>query len=415
MTERFAALLSTTLLSTVLLAGGLGLSPVAAKDDPVAKSHGKAHPAKAAAKKSSPKASPQKETSKRVKPENKSAKPSVKASVTLPAHKTGQPTHAAAHSATKPQPKPAAAVRATENTATIPLPRSRASATGSRPATAAVRSSFSGSAVQLPQVKPQFAAAPLPLRTAPSAAGTSTAPPLALAQSATTSDSDLGTIKEAIALVRRGRDGEATALESGVRDPVAAKLIEWIILRSDSNNGMSFDRYISFVRANPSWPSVTTLRRRAEASLWDDRRDAATIRRFFGSNEPSLAKGHLALAKALLQSGDQAGAQRQVREAWISDDFSEALENTTLQTFGSLLTRADHRARMHARFYANDTADAMRAAHRLGGPDLAVAQARLAVLKNASNAKALIDAVPADARHDPGGSRCDSFAIRRPR
>jgi soluble lytic murein transglycosylase len=171
---------------------------------------------------------------------------------------------------------------------------------------------------------------------------------------------------------------------------------------------MSFDRYISFVRTNPSWPSVTTLRRRAEASLWDDRRDAATVRRFFGSNEPSLAKGHLALAKALLQSGDQAGAQRQVREAWISDDFSEALENTTLQTFGSLLTRADHRARMHARFYANDTADAMRAAHRLGGEDLAVAQARLAVLKNAPNAKALLDAVPADARRDPGYifSRC---------
>ena len=44
----------------------------------------------------------------------------------------------------------------------------------------------------------------------------------------------------------------------------------------------------------------------------------------------------------------------------------------------------------------------MRAAERLGGHDLAIAKARVAVTKRAGNAKTLLDAVPAAARTDPG-------------
>ncbi len=40
--------------------------------------------------------------------------------------------------------------------------------------------------------------------------------------------------------------------------------------------------------------------------------------------------------------------------------------------------------------------------HRLGGHDLAIAKAWTAVIKNERNAKALLDAVPAAARHDAG-------------
>ena len=45
------------------------------------------------------------------------------------------------------------------------------------------------------------------------------------------------------------------------------------------------------MRANPDWPSVPLLRRGAEAKLWQDRRDAATVRRFFGEERRTRQAG----------------------------------------------------------------------------------------------------------------------------
>ena len=67
-----------------------------------------------------------------------------------------------------------------------------------------------------------------------------------------------------------------------------------------------------------------------------------------------------------------------------------------------MLTAADHKVRMDARFYADDAAAGMRAAQRLGGNEIAIARARAAVLSKAGNAKALLDAVPAAAQNDAG-------------
>jgi soluble lytic murein transglycosylase len=81
--------------------------------------------------------------------------------------------------------------------------------------------------------------------------------------------------------VRQGKAKEAAALAASIGDPVAAKLVEWALLRrSDSEAG--FERYVAFMRANPDWPSMTLMHRRAEARLWQERRDGATVRRFVG-------------------------------------------------------------------------------------------------------------------------------------
>ena len=70
--------------------------------------------------------------------------------------------------------------------------------------------------------------------------------------------------------------------------------------------------------------------------------------------------------------------------------------------FGEFIAQSDYKARMERRLYANDNETAMRMARRLGGADLAIAKARIALNGKAGNAKALLAAVPADAHHDPG-------------
>ncbi len=209
-------------------------------------------------------------------------------------------------------------------------------------------------------------------------------------------------MKEAIAAARKGKTSQAEDLQKSIGDPVARKLIEWAILRSDETASVSFNRYMTFVAENPSWPAVAMLRRRAEATLWSDRRDPAFVRAYFGKERPLTTKGKFALARALLLQGDRAGAQKLVREAWHNDDFSAELEGLALDVFKELLTAADYKARMDMRLYAEDTEDALRAANRAGGNAPAIAKARIAVIKKAANAKALLDALPAETQQDVG-------------
>ena len=136
---------------------------------------------------------------------------------------------------------------------------------------------------------------------------------------------DLAATKQAIALVRQGRFADATTLAASINDRVAQKVVEWALLRN-SDGTAGFDRYAVFIQANPEWPSIPLLRKRAEARLWNERRDPATVRRFLGER-PVSAPGRLALARVLLKEGDHEGAAREVRMVWRSAEMSAELES----------------------------------------------------------------------------------------
>jgi soluble lytic murein transglycosylase len=225
--------------------------------------------------------------------------------------------------------------------------------------------------------------------------------PAAVAATASTSKADADALENVIELVRNHKPADATAAEASITDPVAAKLAEWIILRSD-DNGASVERYRAFIAANPSWPSQSFLRRRLEAALWDDHRDDATVLAWFENETPLSAKGRFTLARALIGRGDRANAERNIRDAWRADPMSADTETTALDLFGAFLTPGDHKARMDLLLYGSETEAALRAAKRLGSGPLALAKARIAVTHKASNAKALLDAVPSELRSDPG-------------
>src|SRR5262245_20297947 len=126
-------------------------------------------------------------------------------------------------------------------------------------------------------------------------------PPLAQAPTPETTDSDIALVKRAIDALRNSGTDEATRIEASIDDPVARKLVEWIILRADSN-GVAFSRYAAFISANPTWPSVNMFRRRAEAMLWVEDASPAKIRSYFSGSQPLSAKGRLVLARALLEA-----------------------------------------------------------------------------------------------------------------
>lgn len=226
-------------------------------------------------------------------------------------------------------------------------------------------------------------------------------PSLAFAMAETVPPNDLEEVKQALDLVKRHRPDEATSIEATVRDPVSRTLIEWAVLHSDDTKA-GLDRYVAFITAHPSWPNSGMFRRRAEAALWQERRDPATVRGFFREEPPTTAKGRFALARAFLAQGDRTAAQRYAREAWDNDAFSRDLETEALETFPGLLTLADHKARMDARFADEDVEAGLRAAQHLDDEDKAIAKARAAVISKAGNAGSLLEAVPREAQREPG-------------
>jgi len=225
--------------------------------------------------------------------------------------------------------------------------------------------------------------------------------PAAVAATSTTSQADKDTLENVIELVRKHKPADATQAEAAISDPVARKLAEWIILRSD-DSGASVERYRAFLSANPSWPSQTFLRRRLEAALWDDHRDDATVWSWFENESPLSAKGKFSLARAMIGRGDRTNAERLVRDAWRNDSMSEDTESIALDLFGALITPGDHRARMDLLLYGSEHEAALRAAKRLGSGEVALAKARIAGYRKASNARALLEAVPRELHGDPG-------------
>lgn len=225
-------------------------------------------------------------------------------------------------------------------------------------------------------------------------------PPLAGAAAAMPSPMDLSAVKQAIELVGKDQPDEATSIEKAISDPLARKLTEWVILRND-DSGVAFSRYAAFIAANPTWPSIVTLRRRAEAALWQQQVDPQATIAFLSREPPLTAKGYFAQARAFLATGNAGRAAAAVRAGWRTTGFSDEVETQARATFAGLIAPADDKVRMEARLYAGDDEAALRAARHLGSADQAIARAFAAVGRNAGNAGALLAAVPREARRDP--------------
>jgi len=284
----------------------------------------------------------------------------------------------------------------------VPVPKPRPIARDTAPKTKPQEAPATAATVKpaTPLVLPPAAVAPAPRQHA-------AVPPLkpavqaAMAATASTSPADAGALQNVIELVRRHKPGDATQVEAAISDPVARKLAEWIILRSE-DNGATVERYRAFLTANPSWPSQTFLRRRLEAAMWDDRREDQVIWSWFENESPLSAKGRFSLARAMLARGDRANAERLVRQAWRNDPMSEETENNALNMFGPLITPGDQKARMDTLLYGSEHEAALRAAKRLGAGYVALARARIAAYKKADNLRALLEAVPRELHSDPG-------------
>lgn len=210
-------------------------------------------------------------------------------------------------------------------------------------------------------------------------------------------ETDLGQLREAIDLYRKGKVSDGDRLAAGFTDPAARALLEWVAIRAGA--GVSFERVVAFTRANPDWPAGPLLRRRAEERLLTEKKSPAIVRAYFATAKPASAPGKFALALALRADGLDADAADLVHDLWREESFGRSLETRVTDAFPGVLTAIDHRYRMERALLKEDWTTAARAADYAGGSYASLVRARRAVQGKAGAAPALA-AVPPSLRND---------------
>ena len=147
------------------------------------------------------------------------------------------------------------------------------------------------------------------------------------------------------------------------------------------------------------WPGITTLRANSERAMLREGPEASDVIAYFAATAPETPEGALALATAFNTSGHSDQAQTLIRRIWKGETMDTGLEDRVMGQFSSLLSVADHKARMDYLMYRNRVSQAKRFADLGKVPQLYTAWA--AVLQKSKTAAVALNAVPAAMRSDP--------------
>jgi soluble lytic murein transglycosylase len=222
----------------------------------------------------------------------------------------------------------------------------------------------------------------------------------AVADSSGLSSRDLDIYKQAFAQVKKDRWKEARRLAETAKDPLPAKVIQWLDL-TRPGPGRDFKEMSAFLKANPDWPLRYTLTQQAERAM-PEYLKPQDILKWFGEREPSTVEGAIKLAGALIATRQEKRAEQIIQNAWIELDFAKDDEQVFVQRFGHLLHSQQHWTRLDRLIWDGERDQALRMLGKVDGGRQALAEARLKLAREAKDAQAALAAVPQELRNDPG-------------
>ena len=191
----------------------------------------------------------------------------------------------------------------------------------------------------------------------------------------------------------------ARSAAQSLRDPVAMQAYEWLRLRQPGID--NFERMAVWVEAHPDWPDERRIQAQGEAALRPGMFPAQKLVNFFGRHAPHTGKGAALYAEALLALGQTQLANEIAKDAWLNKDMTAEFEGRLASKFGRVLNPL-HDQRLDNLIWRTRLTPARRQLRRASGPARALANARIALLKNDDGVDRLVKAVPAVLRDDPG-------------
>lgn len=242
---------------------------------------------------------------------------------------------------------------------------------------------------------------------APAALGASDLPaqfvpdekPVIPPKSSLLSDKDVDRFKQALRAADRKRWSEANKLVSKISSDIPKKIIVWRQYQND-DAPINFADAMAFVQANPDWPRLTRILRRAEELLPPNTPSRRLIT-WFAGQEPLTGEGKIRLGQAYLATNQEQFGIYWIRDGWINHDFPSKREKEILSAHGERLTAEDHSRRMERLLWYGKTSATKRLLSKLSPESKALAMAWLD-LKARRNIRTALSRVPDHLKDHPG-------------
>jgi soluble lytic murein transglycosylase len=213
--------------------------------------------------------------------------------------------------------------------------------------------------------------------------------------------SDLTLIAEALNAARKGDTARASQIQNSVADPIGRKLITWAMIDAAGTN-LNFFTLDSARRDLIDWPRATRRLSVTEKALEYANLAPQRVVDWFQGKAPTTPEGVMTLASAYQAMGRAADAQALIRKTWTEMVFEADPQARMLARFGPMLTQDDHWKRLDMLLYGPQGPATQAMMNLVDLDHRAIAEARIALRANRSDAPATVEKVPALLQNDPG-------------
>jgi soluble lytic murein transglycosylase len=213
--------------------------------------------------------------------------------------------------------------------------------------------------------------------------------------------SEAAKLHDAIEAAKAGDVSRASAIQSGLADPVARRVVEWAMI-DNAGTSLSFADLNNALRELVGWPRANRRRAAAEKAIEAAGVPPLQVIDWFGAETPQTPEGAMALAAAYQSSGRGQDAETLIRGYWRNHVFEADQQARMRARFGALMTPDDDAQRLQTLLYGPQ-GPATRAMLEVVTPDVrALATARIALRADRNDAPQRVDQVPASLQSDPG-------------
>jgi soluble lytic murein transglycosylase len=213
---------------------------------------------------------------------------------------------------------------------------------------------------------------------------------------------DMATLREALRAAQQGDVGRADSLRGGLSDPIARKLVLWV-MADKAGERMPFAELDQARRDLWGWPRANRRQAAAEQQLEAQSLPPQSVIAWFNGEQPQTAEGAMALAAADRALGKTQDAKALIRHFWRDEPFEAEPQRQMLARFGDLLTVDDHVRRADMLLYGQQGPAARDMLALLPPDQQTLARARMAFRQgDAGTGQSLLQSLPPSLQADPG-------------
>ena len=168
-------------------------------------------------------------------------------------------------------------------------------------------------------------------------------------------------------------------------DPLLVKLTEWFRL-TDSKQDIDFRQAENFIKKNPDWPRVYMIRRNAERAVLA-KGTPKDIENWFKQHSPVSPQAVLTYAELLLAQKEWEKAIPLLHALWDQGNLTPEETDFVKEKLAFLLDERDFENRIAKLLNERKTAQARKLFSQINDDARHLAQARIALITDASDAK----------------------------